>query len=171
MPRTHDADDADREANGPPRGETGERARRHDELLTKIPPTDYHRGRFAGYDAGRRVRRGIAIFAAFGVLCSVCAYLWYVRHAEWARTHPFVLPAGTDLSRLTRTLVWNEGRGRFALDEEPPGVEKIVLPDRSLTLAEGSVRAQVVVYVEDGVTTEIEVLSGHVAQVMTDNRE
>ena len=51
-----------------------------------------------------------------------------------------------------------------------PGVEKIVLPDRSLTLAEGSVRAQVVVVVEEGVTTEIEVLSGHVAQALTNKR-
>ncbi|MGB1700962.1 MAG: hypothetical protein ACPHRO_13470, partial [Nannocystaceae bacterium] len=84
----------------------------HDQLLTEIPPTDYHRGRFSGYDAGRRVRRGLAIAAACGLLLSGLAYLWAVQHAEWRRTHPFVLPPDTDLSELTRTLYWNEGRGR-----------------------------------------------------------
>jgi hypothetical protein len=166
---SHDADshDADIEVITPPRSESADSAKpscRDDELLTEIPTTCYHRGRFSGYDAGRRVRLGIAIFAAFGVLCSACAYVWNVRHVEWQRTHPFVLPEGTDLSHLTRTLYWSEGRGRFALDKEAPGVELLVLPDRSLSLAESSDRAQVIVYVEDGVTTTLEVLSGHVVQ-------
>lgn len=168
MPGTEHAEDATE--TRPPQWERESRESPHEQLLTEIPPTDYHRGGLAGYDAGRRIRRGLAIFAACAVFCSVCAYVLAVRHAAWERAHPFVLPEGTDLSTLTRTLVWNEGRARFALDREPPGVEKIVLPDRSLTLAEGSVRAQVVVVVEEGVTTEIEVLSGHVAQALTNKR-
>lgn len=131
-------------------------------LLLDPPATNVHLGRLAGYDAGRRVRRVIAVVSILGFLGAVLGYVLYTRHAAYVRLHPFELPEGTDVSTLTNTLHWSAGSARFTLKREVPGVRAIILPDRVLELAEGCERARLVVDV--GEETTVEVLSGHVTQ-------
>lgn len=124
-----------------------------------LPPADYHLGGLAGYDAGRGARRLLAAVGVLGLVAGIAGYVWYANHVEYQRTHPFTLPADTDIDALPRTLHWSDGNARFALRRDAPGVEAIVLPDRTLRLADGVDRAQVFVYVHDG-RARVEILSG-----------
>jgi hypothetical protein len=140
---------------------------RDDELLRNPPPGEHHRGRFAGYDAGRRVRR--ILLACLAVLIAGTVFAWY----QWARrggerTVPrqFQLPAGTDTSDRPRVLTWSQGQARLGLSREPPGVHTIELPDRTLKLADGADMAQFKVVVTDGKTTALELESGRIVEVL-----
>jgi len=140
---------------------------RDDELMRDPPPGEHHRGRFAGYDAGRRVRR--ILLACLAVLVVGTMFAWY----QWARRGPppavaqqFQLPAGTDTSDRPRVLTWSQGQARLGLSREPPGVHTIELPDRTLKLADGADTAQFRVVVADGKTTAIELESGRVVEVL-----
>lgn len=140
---------------------------RDDELLRNPPPGEHHRGRFAGYDAGRRVRR--ILLACLAVLVVGTVFAWY----QWARRGPkpavvqqFQLPAGTDTSDRPRVLTWSQGQARLGLSREPPGVHTIELPDRTLRLADGADRAQFKVVVADGKTTALELESGRVVEIL-----
>lgn len=137
---------------------------RDDELLAELPPADYNRGRLAGYDAGRRARR--ALLAGLGILLvGTCVGWYFYVTAERAPTsRQFQLPPGTDLSARPRVLTWSQGKARLGLSREPPGVDTVELPDRTLRLADGSDMAQFKVVVEDGKTTALEVVSGVVVE-------
>jgi hypothetical protein len=142
------------------------RSERDDELLADPPPSDYNRGRLAGYEAGRRAR--MILLAGLGVLLVATTVGWYV----YATAEPpppaapkqFQLPPGTDVAARPRTMTWSEGKARLGLSREAPGVDTIELPDRTLRLPEGADKALFNVVVEAGKTTALDVVSGQVAE-------
>ena len=152
-----------------PRSGMGPTSRDLDQLLDEPPRGEHHLGRFGGYVAGRRVRRGIAIAFA---LCALAMVTAFVQHqlelrdryaaAEYKRLHPWKLPAGTDTSSRSRDFHWSSGKMRIALSREAPGIERIVLPDKVITLAPGVDSAQIKFEVVDGRTLGIKILSGDV---------
>lgn len=138
---------------------------RLDELLDDPPRGDHHLGRFAGYQAGRRVRRWMVAVFALALVSAGVAYWHYTDRLEHERTHPFELPPGVDFSERTRDMTWSGGKARLGLAQEPPGIEVIHLPDRDVRLAEGCERAQIKVDVLDGQTVALEVISGEIVEI------
>lgn len=158
-PRPPDVASDWRSVTAPPASE------RDDELMTDPPRGEHHRGRFAGYGAGRRVRR--VLLACLGLLVVGTVVVWY----QWASRGPeplrqFQLPPGTAIDERPRVLTWSEGKARLGLSREPPGVHTVELPDRTLTLAEGSDMAQFKVVVEAGKTTALEPVSGEIVETL-----
>lgn len=140
---------------------------RLDELLSDPPRGDHHLGRFAGYEAARKVRRRmVAVLVAAGVV-SLVAYWRYTAWLEHSRNHPYELPDGADLADRPREMTWSGGRARLGLEREAPGIEVIHLPDRDVTLAPGCDRAQIKVDVEGDRTLALEVISGEVVETPT----
>jgi hypothetical protein len=136
---------------------------RDDELLADPPRGEHHRGRLGGYGAGRAAR--LALLASLSILLVATTVVWYL----WARPAPprgrqFQLPPGTDIAARPRVLTWSQGKARLGLGREPPGVEAVELPDRTLRLADGSDLAQFKVVVEDGRTVTLEVVSGAIVE-------
>jgi hypothetical protein len=135
--------------------------------LDREPEVVEHQGSLQGYRAGSRVRRfvfgtllGGSVFAAVvGVL-----YVQYLEKLERERAPKYAVDPATIEGR-TRSIEWTEGFGRFALSREPPGVARIVLPDRVLELADGSDYAQIKVFVENGQTREVKILAGAIKQI------
>jgi hypothetical protein len=143
------------------------RSTRDDELLAVLPPSDYNRGRLAGYDAGRRAR--VALLVSLGVLLLATTVGWYFYATREpapapAASRQYQLPPGTDISARPRVLTWSQGKARLGLSREPPGVDTVELPDRTLRLAPGADMAQFKVLVEDGKTTALEVVSGEAVE-------
>ncbi len=144
---------------------------RSDELLNDPPRGDHHLGRLAGYRAGRKVRRRLGLIMGLVlVVIAVIAITMQIRlhreneEAEYHRLHPWSLPEGTDTRDRPRTISWSEGKARLALSADPPGANRIELPDRIIELAEGHDHAQVRFEVRNGATVAFEVLSGDVIQ-------
>lgn len=140
-----------------------ERAERLDELLDDAPATDHHLGRFAGYRAGDRVRRRIAIIMGAAAVAAVVTYRQYVYWQDYARYHPFELSEEAKAEGRPREMHWSGGRARLGLSREAPGIEVIHLPDRRVELASGSKRAQIKLETVDG-QTHITVLTGEIVQ-------
>lgn len=157
-PRPSDADIDWRPPAAPPASE------RDDELLSDLPRGEHHRGRLAGYSAGNRAR--LVLIACLALLFTGTIVAWYkwARRGEAPTARQFQLPPGTDTSDRPRVLTWSEGKARLGLSREPPGVHTIELPDRTLTLADGSDMAQFKVAVEAGETTALEVVSGAIVE-------
>jgi hypothetical protein len=140
-----------------------------DQLLDDPPRGDHHLGHFAGYRAGRGPRRAIALTL---VSCALIAVVAFVRHQgeieeraakrEYERLHPWKLPEGSDASSRSRDFHWSSGSMRIALSREAPGIERIILPDKVITLADGTDSAQIKVEVDNGHTLGIKILSGDV---------
>jgi hypothetical protein len=140
---------------------------RDDELMRDPPAGEHHLGRFAGYAAARRVRRVLIACLALLVAGTVFAwYRWARRGEEPATLRQFELPAGTDTSERPRVFTWSEGKARLGLSREPPGVDTVELPDRTLKLKDGSDMAQFKVVVENGKTTALEPVSGEIVEVL-----
>jgi hypothetical protein len=137
---------------------------RLDELLDDPPRGDHHLGRFAGYQAARKVRRRMVIVLLAGIAAAVIAYVQYTRWLQYERHHPYALPEGVDASDRPREMTWTGGKARLGLSAEPPGLEVIHLPDRDIRLAEGCERAQLKLDVQDGKTVAIEVVSGEIVE-------
>lgn len=138
---------------------------RDDELLADPPQGEHHRGRLAGYEAGRGARRLLLLGLLVGLVGTAGAWFWYVtREPPPPRPRQFQLPAGTDASERPRVFTWSEGKAQLGLSREPPGVEAVELPDRTLRLAPGSDLARFKVVVADGATSVLEVLSGAVVE-------
>lgn len=138
---------------------------RLDELLDDPPRGDHHLGRFAGYQAARKVRRRMVIVLIAGCVAAVIAYVQYTRWLQYERYHPYTLPEGVDTSDRPREMTWSSGKARLGLSAEEPGVEVIHLPDRDVRLAEGCEHAQLKVDVEDGKTITLEVISGDIVEI------
>lgn len=138
---------------------------RDDELLADPPQGEHHRGRLAGYEAGRGARRLLFVGLMIGFVGTFAAWLWYAtREPPQSRTRQFQLPAGTDLAARPRVFTWSEGKAQLGLSREPPGVDTVELPDRTLRLAPGSELARFKVVVKDGRTEALDVLSGAVLE-------
>jgi len=137
-----------------------------DQLLDDPPDTDYHRGRFAGYEAGSRVRRFVFIGLALSSIAAVIAGYWYITYLHANRTpqHAVPLPEGTDTSKRSRTMTWSSGQARLGLTREPPGLLAIELPDRTIRLAPDCDSAQVRLDVVDGKTVQMTVLFGDIVE-------
>lgn len=141
-----------------------------DQLLDELPQTQHHLGRFEGYREGRRPRRLIAM--ALGGCALVAAVVFVVHQrklaaeaaqAEYERLHPWKLPEGTDISARPRDFHMSDGKMRLALSREAPGIQRIITPDKVISLAEGVDSAQIKVQVENGQTLRIKVLSGDIS--------
>lgn len=137
---------------------------RLDELMDDPPFGEHHLGRFAGYEAAKRVRRRMVIVMLTACPVSVIAYVQYTRWLEYQRTHPYQLPEGSDLDGRPREMTWNDGKARLALVREPPGLLTVHLPDMDITLADGCDHAQFKVHVRDGETLTVQVISGDIVQ-------
>ena len=121
-----------------------------------------------GYRDGSRVRRKIYIGLVGGAAIAVLAGHWYARHLEHERKNPtahYTVANGAEDEVRPRSLTWNDGFARLALSRDPPGVNQIVLPDRTIKLADGVDTAQVKIKVVDGKTVQLKVLSGDIAVV------
>jgi hypothetical protein len=134
------------------------------ELLADPPETGVGGG-FEGYRAGRRMRRILFGIVALAVPIAIWTGI-RIRKGQLERRfdgtpHYQVAEGGESRSR---ELVWTSGAARLGLSREPPGVDTIVLPDRVLTLGEGSDHAQLKVEVRDGKTVKLEVLFGVVVE-------
>lgn len=141
------------------------RRNRDDELLADPPVGDHHRGRLAGYEAGRGARRLLIAGILVGLVGTSAAWFWYVtREPPPPRPRQFQLPEGTDLSSRPRVFTWSEGKAQLGLSREPPGVDTVELPDRTLRLAPGSDLARFKVVVTSGATASLDVLAGEVVE-------
>lgn len=138
---------------------------RDDELMADPPRGDHHLGRFAGYSAAHRVRRRIVSVLVLAGVASIVAYQQYAAYLTHKYEHPFELPPGTDTSTRPRALHWSDGEARLGLSREPPSVEAIHLPDKTIRLADGCDHAQVRVDVIDGRTVAVETLVGEIVEV------
>ena len=136
---------------------------RDDELLPDPSRGEHHRGRLAGYEAGRRARRLLMIGLGFAFLATASIWIWYANR-ESSRSRQFQLPPGTDLSTRPRVFTWSEGKAQLGLSREPPGVEAVELPDRTLRLAAGSDLARFRVDVAGGETKTLYVVSGEIVE-------
>lgn len=137
---------------------------RDDELLADPPLGEHHRGRFAGYNAGRRARLVLLSCIAVATLITAALWLRWAREERPSGPRQFQLPPGTDISDRPRVFTWSEGKARLGLSREPPGVETVELPDRTLRLAPGCDMAQFKVVVAAGQTTALQVVSGTVVE-------
>lgn len=137
---------------------------RDDELLADPPLGDHHRGRFAGYNAGRRAR--LILLGCIAVASVITAAFWlrWARDARPPGPRQFQLPPGTDIRDRPRVFTWSEGKARLGLSREPPGVDTVELPDRTLRLAPSCDMAQFKVVVEAGKTSALQVVSGEVVE-------
>ena len=136
------------------------------QLLDDPPETDYHRGRFAGYEAGSGVRKFVFIGLVVASIGAVIAGYWYITylHANKTPLHAVPLPEGTDISKRSRVMTWSSGQARLGLTREPPGLLAIELPDRVLRLAPDCDSAQVRLNVVDGKTVQLMVLFGDIVE-------
>jgi len=138
-----------------------------DELMAD-PPEISARGSLEGYRDGSRVRRKVYIGLVAGAAIAVLGGHWYARHLEHQRKNPeahYTVAEGAEDEIRPRSLQWNDGYARLALSRDPPGVNQIVLPDRTIQLAKGVDTAQVKVKVIDGKTVQLKVISGDIAVV------
>jgi hypothetical protein len=141
---------------------------RDDELLTEVPAHDYHLGQFAGWRATRKVRwfvGGTLGAAALVAAVLLIVHVLDVRHRE---LHPLPEVEATITPGTPRDMSLSDGSMRVGLSRDPPGVNILHLPDRDITLARGSGKAQFKVEVRDGKTVRLQVLTGEIVETLTD---
>lgn len=117
------------------------------------------------YRAGSRVRRWVFGSLIVGVFTAAFAGKWYVDHLDAKRRTPHVYKLADSPEGRPRSFEWTSGQARLGLSRQAPGIREIVLPDRVLRLADGYDHAQVKVVVEDGETTQLDVLVGKIEEV------
>lgn len=155
----------------PPAHESLAKARpraRDDELLTELPPSDHHLGRFAGWRAVRKVRWVVGISLSVALLAGVLVFLQNTRELRHRRLHPLPEVEATIAPGTSREMSISDGHMRVGLSREPPAVNLLHLPDRDITLARGADKAQFKVEVRDGKTVSIKVLTGEIVETLTD---
>jgi hypothetical protein len=141
---------------------------RDDELLTELPPHDYHLGQFAGWRATRKVRWFIGGTLGATVLAGVIILVDYTRELRHQKLHPLPEVEATITPGTPRDMTLSDGSMRVGLSREPPAIDVLHLPDRDITLARGSDKAQFKVEVRDGKTVRLQVLTGEIVETLTD---
>ncbi len=135
-----------------------------DELLDEIPDSQFD-GSLRAYADGSKVRRLVWGGLIVGCIAAGFAGHWYIGYLQEQRRRgvdPGYVVDAEHAATAVRELQWDEGPARFALAAKPPGINKIFLPDRVLTLAEGQDSAQIKVNVQDGKTVMLKVLIGRI---------
>lgn len=141
---------------------------RDDELLTELPPHDYHLGQFAGWRATRKVRWFVGGTLGATVLVGVVVLVMQTRELRYQERHPLPEVEATIAPGTPRDMTLTDGSMRVGLGREPPAVNILHLPDRDITLAWGSDKAQFKVEVRDGKTVRLQVLTGEIVETLTD---
>jgi hypothetical protein len=141
---------------------------RDDELLTELPPHDYHLGQFAGWRATRKVRWFIGGTLGATALVAVVLLVAHMRELRHQRLHPLPELEATITPGTPREMTLSEGSMRVGLSREPPAIDVLHLPDRDITLARGSDKAQFKVEIRDGKTVRLKVLTGEIVETLTD---
>jgi hypothetical protein len=141
---------------------------RDDELLTELPPHDYHLGRFAGWRATRKLRWFVGGTLGATVLVGIVLLIAHRRQLLYEERHPLPEVEATITPGTPREMSLSDGRMRVGLGREPPAVNILHLPDRDITLARGSDKAQFKVEVRDGKTVRLQVLTGEIVETLTD---
>ena len=156
-----------------PRGKPGDQPTQGetDELLEDVPE-DSDLGSIDGYVKGTKVRRwvfGLLIFGTIGAGIAGYQYVKYLQEERKKIVPEYVIDEEA-AARAVREFYWEDGPARLGLSREPPGVERIVLPDREIVLADGYDHAQVNVNVRNGKTIKLRVLTGKIVQTPTGPR-
>lgn len=141
---------------------------RDDELLTELPPHDYHLGQFAGWRATRKVRWFIGGTLGATVLVGIVIVVVHTRELRYQELHPLPEVEATIAPGTPRDMTLADGSMRVGLGREPPAVNILHLPDRDITLARGSDKAQFKVEIRDGKTVRLQVLTGEIVETLTD---
>jgi hypothetical protein len=141
---------------------------RDDELLTELPPHDYHLGQFAGWRATRKLRWFIGGTLGATVLVGAVVLILHTRELRQQKLHPLPELEATIAPGTPREMTLSDGAMRVGLSREPPAVDVLHLPDRDITLAWGSDKAQFKVEVRDGKTVRLQVLTGEIVETLTD---
>lgn len=140
---------------------------RDDELLIELPRSDHHLGRFAGWQAGRKLRWIVGGTLGVAVLAGVIVFVQHNSELRQRELHPLpeveaLLSPGTP-----REMTLSDGQMRVALSREAPAINLLHLPDRDITLARGCNKAQFKVEIRDGKTVRIKVLTGEIVETLT----
>jgi hypothetical protein len=141
---------------------------RDDELLTELPPHDYHLGQFAGWRATRKLRWMIGGVLGGTLLVGVIVLIVHTRELRHQKLHPMPEVEATIAPGTPRDMTLSEGSMRVGLSAEPPGINILHLPDRDITLARGSDKAQFKVEIREGKTVRLQVLTGEIVETLTD---
>lgn len=141
-----------------------------DELLSEIPESDFH-GSLRAYADGSKVRRfvwGGLIVGCIGAGFAGHWYIGYLQEQQRRGVDPGYVVDAEHAATAVRELQWEEGPARFALAAKAPGINKIVLPDREITLADGHDSAQIKLNVQGGRTVMLKVLVGRIKNTKTE---
>lgn len=141
---------------------------RDDELLADPPAQDYHLGQFAAWRAHQKVRWFIGGSLIAAVVAGAVVLVLHTREIRHEKLHPLPEVEATITPDTPRDMTLSDGSMRVGLGREPPAVNVVHLPDRDITLARGSDKAQVKVEVRDGKTVHLKVLTGEVVETLTD---
>jgi hypothetical protein len=143
---------------------------RDDELLTDLPAQhgDHHLGQFAGWHAHRKQRWIIGGSLAAATLVGAVVLIKHSREIRHEKLHPLPEVEATIAPGTPREMTLSDGAMRVGLSREPPAVDTLHLPDRDITLAWGSDKAQFKVEVRDGKTVRLKVLTGDIVETLTD---
>jgi hypothetical protein len=141
---------------------------RDDELLDELPPHDHHLGHFAGWRATRKVRLFVGLTLAAALLFGAFVVVRDTRRIRHERRHPLPELEATITPGTPREMTLADGSMRVGLGREPPAINVLHLPDRDVTLARGSDKAQFKVEVREGKTVRLHVLTGEIVETLTD---
>jgi hypothetical protein len=141
---------------------------RDDELLTELPPHDYYLGHFAGWRATRKLRWFVGGTLGATLLVGVIVLIVHTREVRHHKLHPMPEVEATITPGTPRDMSLSEGSMRVGLSREPPGINILHLPDRDVTLARGSDKAQFKVEIREGKTARLQVLTGEIVETLTD---
>jgi hypothetical protein len=165
-PATESIGDPDPDATAP--AQVARPRARDDELLTELPPHDYHLGRLAGWRATRKLRWFVGGTLGATVLVGIVLLIAHRRQLLYEERHPLPEVEATITPGTPREMSLSDGRMRVGLGREPPAINILHLPDRDITLARGSAKAQFKVEVHDGKTVRLQVLTGEIVETLTD---
>jgi hypothetical protein len=140
---------------------------RNDELLAELPTTDHHLGAFSGWRSTRKIRWFLGSFGFIVVTISAVVMVRHTLEMRNERLHPMPELEATVAPGESREATYSEGAFRIGISREEPYINLVHLPDRDITLARFSEKAQFKVEVRDGKTIALEVLTGDIVETLT----